>query len=176
MGYNPHHYKHLFKKGLESLPDKEFDNWNQSHLLFALNQQRQRKMVKKLAKGLWIKRGSIDLGKGFANYVVFEIDLTIRKLHVHHVYRPVYPLGAFGKLRSVKVLLNLGYFYLSTYEDLDPVPPPRIRASGLVITDGRLEETIRLTLDWYTPNENWWKKIKSGEYRKNYEMIYGKYL
>ena len=36
-----------------------------------------------------------------------------------------------------------------------------------------LEQTIDLTVDWYLKNEAWWKKIKSGEYRRNYQMIYG---
>jgi dTDP-glucose 4,6-dehydratase len=27
-------------------------------------------------------------------------------------------------------------------------------------------------VDWYRENEWWWKKIKSGEYRKYYEQQY----
>lgn len=37
-----------------------------------------------------------------------------------------------------------------------------------------LDQTVELTVNWYRQNEDWWKKIKSGEYRKNYQMIYGK--
>ncbi len=37
-----------------------------------------------------------------------------------------------------------------------------------------LEEALQLTVKWYVGNEQWWRKIKSGEYRKNYELIYGR--
>ena len=33
---------------------------------------------------------------------------------------------------------------------------------------------IKETINWYRNNEWWWKKIKSGEYRKYYEEYYGK--
>lgn len=36
--------------------------------------------------------------------------------------------------------------------------------------DAALGETI----DWYVEHESWWRKIKSGEYRKYYEEMYGK--
>lgn len=138
MSYNPHHYKHLFKRGLENLPDRDFENWNQSHRLFALNQEPQEEVDKILAPGLRCRCGSFPVASGFVNYLSFEVDLGLRQLTVLHSYRPVYPLRAFERLNGAKVLLNLGYFYLSTYEDLDPVPPPRIRAGGLVVSRGRL--------------------------------------
>lgn len=34
------------------------------------------------------------------------------------------------------------------------------------------EEGIKKTVTWYKENENWWKKIKSGEYQKYYEKNY----
>ncbi len=37
-----------------------------------------------------------------------------------------------------------------------------------------LDKSIELTVKWYMEDQSWWKKIKSGAYRKNYEMIYGK--
>ncbi|MBI4099623.1 dTDP-glucose 4,6-dehydratase [Candidatus Microgenomates bacterium] len=36
-----------------------------------------------------------------------------------------------------------------------------------------LEESIKLTIEWYTKNKDWWQKIKSGEYKKYYESNYG---
>jgi len=36
------------------------------------------------------------------------------------------------------------------------------------------EEGMRKTVDWFKNNEDWWKKIKSGEYLKYYEEQYGK--
>lgn len=37
-----------------------------------------------------------------------------------------------------------------------------------------LEESVENTVKWYIDNRWWWERIKSGEYRKNYEMIYGR--
>ncbi len=36
------------------------------------------------------------------------------------------------------------------------------------------EEGMRRTVEWYLHNEDWWRKIKSGEYLKFYEQQYGK--
>jgi dTDP-glucose 4,6-dehydratase len=36
------------------------------------------------------------------------------------------------------------------------------------------EEGMKKTVEWYKNNEDWWKKIKSGEYLKYYEKQYGK--
>lgn len=36
------------------------------------------------------------------------------------------------------------------------------------------EEGMQKTVEWYKNNEDWWKKIKSGEYLKYYEKQYGK--
>ena len=38
------------------------------------------------------------------------------------------------------------------------------------------EAAIRLTADWYAQNEWWWRKIKSGEFRRYYEAQYGQRL
>jgi dTDP-glucose 4,6-dehydratase len=36
------------------------------------------------------------------------------------------------------------------------------------------EEGLRRTIKWYRENEDWWKRIKSGEYLKYYKKQYGK--
>ncbi len=38
------------------------------------------------------------------------------------------------------------------------------------------EEGLRATVDWYRDHQEWWRKIKSGEYRVYYEQMYGKRL
>lgn len=38
----------------------------------------------------------------------------------------------------------------------------------------KFAEGIRLTVEWYRDNLNWWKKIKTGEYLKYYKKQYGK--
>jgi len=35
------------------------------------------------------------------------------------------------------------------------------------------EEGIKMTVDWFKNNTEWWKKVKSGEYQKYYEEQYG---
>ncbi len=35
-----------------------------------------------------------------------------------------------------------------------------------------LQDGLRKTIDWYTKNTDWWKRIKSGEYLKYYEKNY----
>jgi len=36
------------------------------------------------------------------------------------------------------------------------------------------DEGLRKTVEWYQNNQEWWKKIKSGEYKNYYEKQYGK--
>ncbi|MEK9181387.1 MAG: dTDP-glucose 4,6-dehydratase [Patescibacteria group bacterium] len=37
-----------------------------------------------------------------------------------------------------------------------------------------LDEALKRTVEWYKTNEDWWKRVKSGEYQKYYERQYGK--
>lgn len=36
------------------------------------------------------------------------------------------------------------------------------------------DEALKLTIEWYTKNQDWWKKIKTGEYLNYYKKQYGK--
>jgi len=36
-----------------------------------------------------------------------------------------------------------------------------------------LDAGLRATIEWYTRERSWWERIKSGEYRKYYEELYG---
>ena len=38
----------------------------------------------------------------------------------------------------------------------------------------KFNEALKKTVDWYKNNLDWWKRIKSGEYLKYYEIQYGK--
>ena len=35
------------------------------------------------------------------------------------------------------------------------------------------EEGISRTIEWYQAHQEWWRKIKTGEYLKYYERMYG---
>jgi dTDP-glucose 4,6-dehydratase len=37
----------------------------------------------------------------------------------------------------------------------------------------KFEEGIQKTVEWYTHNNEWWKRIKSGEYQNYYKSLYG---
>lgn len=138
MSYNPHDYKHLFKKGLFDYPNKKLDDWNQSHRLFALNQEPQKFESKKLAPGLILKKGHLKIGRGFSNFIIFEIDTNLRRIETYYSAESVYPIEAFKKIGNAFVLLNLGYYYLTTHEALDPIKPPPIRTSNLAVFKGKL--------------------------------------
>lgn len=38
----------------------------------------------------------------------------------------------------------------------------------------RFDEGIKLTIDWYLKNKDWWESIISGDYKSYYEEMYGK--
>jgi dTDP-glucose 4,6-dehydratase len=40
----------------------------------------------------------------------------------------------------------------------------------------RFEDGLARTVDWYRDNEDWWRPIRSGEYREYYEKHYGRAL
>ncbi len=35
-----------------------------------------------------------------------------------------------------------------------------------------LDDSLKMLVDWYTKNQDWWKEVKSGEYQKYYERQY----
>ncbi len=37
-----------------------------------------------------------------------------------------------------------------------------------------LDEALDRTVKWYREHEDWWRRVKSGEYQKYYEKQYGK--
>ena len=51
----------------------------------------------------------------------------------------------------------------------------RLRALGWVPAMS-FEEGLRVTIDWYTQHEAWWRTIKSGEFRTYYAQAYGERL
>ena len=36
-----------------------------------------------------------------------------------------------------------------------------------------IDDALSLTVNWYRSHENWWRRVKSGEYQKYYEQQYG---
>ncbi len=139
MGYDPEKYKDLFPLGLFEFKDKPIATWFDSHRLFALNAVPQEKYEKFLSPGFKVEKGHIKQGEGFSNFMIFEIDLGKRALDIEFFKdKMYYPLEAFEKLESAKLVTNAGYFYLTDDEKADPVAPPKVRTGNLVIENGEL--------------------------------------
>lgn len=52
------------------------------------------------------------------------------------------------------------------------IAPDKIQEEIGWLPDTMFEEGIRFTIKWYLENEEWMKKVTSGEYRKYYEEMY----
>jgi dTDP-glucose 4,6-dehydratase len=96
----------------------------------------------------------------------------------------VYNIGADQEMTNIdiiKLILN----YLNKSEDLIEYVTDRpghdrryaIDSSKIETELGwkpefKFEEAIEKTIDWYLQNENWWKRIISGEYQDYYKLQY----
>lgn len=49
----------------------------------------------------------------------------------------------------------------------------KIRAELAWEPEVGLDEALERMVEWYTKNEEWWKRVKSGEYQKYYQRQYG---
>jgi len=108
------------------------------------------------------------------------IDLVFEKGKVGEVYN----IGASREMKNieiVKLILNK----LGKGEDLIEYVKDRpghdrryaIDSSKIQNELGwkpkhKFEEAIEFTIDWYLKNENWWKRIISGEYQNYYKSLY----
>lgn len=138
MSYNPKNYAEFFPRGYFGFDKKSMKTWNDSHELFARNKHPFKKRSEKVAEGLVLKTGHIKQKKGFSNYKIFEIDLKKRKIDISVSELMIYPLDAHKKLGNPLLLTNLGYFYLTTYPNLDPIGPPKIKTGNMVIVRGKV--------------------------------------
>ena len=51
----------------------------------------------------------------------------------------------------------------------------RLKALGWTPTTP-FEEGLRATIDWYAQHADWWRTIKSGEFKTYYQQAYGQRL
>lgn len=139
MGYDPKKYSELFPKGLFEFQNKPIKTWFDSHKLFALNTTPLEEKEETIAPGLKRVQGSLKQKNGFSNFMIFETDLTKRKVEIEFFKsNMLYPLEAFKKLNNPKLLTNGGYFYLTDDESRDPVAAPQVRTGNLVVQKGKL--------------------------------------
>lgn len=108
------------------------------------------------------------------------VELVFEKGKVGEVYN----IGASNEMPNIKII-KLILSHLKKREELIEYVKDRpghdrryaIDSSKIQSELGwtpsfTFENAITDTIDWYLKNENWWKRIISGEYQKYYEMQY----
>jgi dTDP-glucose 4,6-dehydratase len=98
----------------------------------------------------------------------------------------VYNIGADQEMTNIDII-KLILKYLNKSEDLIEYVKDRpghdrryaIDSSKIETELGwkpefKFEEAIEKTIDWYVNNEDWWKRILSGEYQDYYKLQYKK--
>jgi len=108
------------------------------------------------------------------------VELVFEKGKVGEVYN----IGASNEMPNIKII-KLILSHLKKGEELIQYVKDRpghdrryaIDSSKIKSKLGwrpsfKFEHAIAETIDWYLKNENWWKRIISGEYQKYYEMQY----
>lgn len=108
------------------------------------------------------------------------VELVFEKGKVGEVYN----IGASNEMPNIKII-KLILSHLKKSEELIQYVKDRpghdrryaIDSSKIQSELGwtpsfTFENAITDTIDWYLKNENWWKRIISGEYQKYYEMQY----
>ena len=53
------------------------------------------------------------------------------------------------------------------------IDPTKIHNDLGWLPETKFDDGIRMTIQWYLDNEDWWQKIISGEYQQYYEQMYG---
>ena len=108
------------------------------------------------------------------------VELVFEKGKVGEVYN----IGASNEMPNLKII-NLILSHMKKSEELIQyvkdrpghdrryaIDSSKIKNELGWIPSYTFENAIADTIDWYLKNENWWKRIISGEYQKYYEMQY----
>jgi len=110
------------------------------------------------------------------------IDLIIRKGKIGEVYN----VGGHNEMANIDIVkLILAYLgkpeslitYVADRKGHDmryAIDPSKITAELGWTPETKFQDGIKLTLDWYLANKEWWERIISGEYQTYYEKMYGK--
>jgi dTDP-glucose 4,6-dehydratase len=108
------------------------------------------------------------------------VELVFEKGKVGEVYN----IGASNEMPNIKII-KLILSHMKKSEELIQyvkdrpghdrryaIDSSKIKNELGWIPSYTFENAIADTIDWYLKNENWWKRIISGEYQKYYEMQY----
>lgn len=109
------------------------------------------------------------------------IDLIIHNGRVGEVYN----IGGHNEMRNIDIV-KLICEYLDKPESLIThvadrkghdmryaIDPTKIYNELGWLPETKFEDGIKITIDWYLNNREWWETIISGEYQKYYEKMYG---
>lgn len=109
------------------------------------------------------------------------IDLIIHNGRVGEVYN----IGGHNEMRNIDIV-KLICKYLDKPESLITyvadrkghdmryaIDPTKIHNELGWLPETKFADGIKLTIDWYLNNREWWETIISGEYRNYYEKMYG---
>lgn len=109
------------------------------------------------------------------------IDLIVRKGTVGEVYN----VGGHNEMRNIDIV-KLICKELGKPESLIThvtdraghdmryaIDPSKIHAELGWLPETKFEDGIKMTIQWYLDNEDWWQPIVSGEYMDYYEKMYG---
>ena len=112
------------------------------------------------------------------------IDLIIRKGKEGEVYN----IGGHNEMRNIDIVKRI-CSALGKSEDLIThvadrkghdmryaIDPAKIHAELGWLPETKFEDGIVKTIQWYLDNEDWWKRIVSGEYQHYYQKMYGEKL
>lgn len=118
----------------------------------------------------------------FVDDHVSAIELILEKGKIGETYLIGGLRSGISNIDMVKKILGL----LGETEDLIKLVPDRLGNDRKYDIDwGKinkelgwepkydLDEALKITVDWYRKNEQWWKKIKSGEFKEYYEKQFG---
>ena len=53
------------------------------------------------------------------------------------------------------------------------IDPTKINNELGWLPETKFEEGLRLTIQWYKDNRQWWQNVIDGEYQNYYEKMYG---
>lgn len=111
------------------------------------------------------------------------IDLVLQKGRIGQTYLVGGGHGEYSNLEVAKLIIKLMGKSEDMIEFVKDRPGHDVKYAVDASKLGRelgwkplrgFEEWLQITIDWYQENQNWWKRVKSGEYEKYYEQQYGK--
>ncbi len=125
-------------------------------------------------------------GKNVRDWLYVEdhckaIDRIVRKGRIGEVYN----VGGHNEMANIDIVKMICHAlgkpeslitYVADRKGHDmryAIDPTKIHDELGWLPETRFEDGIKMTIDWYLNNRNWWEEIISGEYQNYYQKMYG---